>query len=166
MQRVLVRCGLNEIHQGKETGVGTRIPRGGPQLRQAEAVRYLILVNISFLSVAGTFLRTEQEDGLFHPRLVRYRHLIGKRAGDRSVVTDYDRRDGRSTRLAVTFARGQCLCTLIHFLFLRTVDEDGGEFLFGFVAFKHGSHGQGFVRRHLQVLKVYGKFHGQVSVSQ
>ena len=116
--------------------------------------------------MAGTFLRTEQEDGLFHPRLVRDRNLIGKRAGDRSVVTDYDRRDGRSTRLAVTFARGQCLCTLIHFLFLRTVDEDGGKFLFGFTAFKHGGHGQGFVRRHLQVLKVYGKFHSQVSVSQ
>lgn len=82
------------------------------------------------------------------------------------VITNHHSRNGRSMRLDVTFTRRQCLCTLIHFLFLRTIDKDGGELLLVFTAFKHGSHGQGFIRRHLQVLKVYGKFHVQVSVSQ
>lgn len=126
---------------------------------QVQPVGYLVFVDVSFLAVAGAFLRPHQEYGIFHPLPVGHCHPVAEGARCFGVIPYYYRRYGGGV-----LASGKFLLPPVHFLLFRAVDEYCGQVLFVVSVYKYGCHGKRFVRGHLQPFEVYGQVHVKVSV--
>ena len=158
-ERILVRCGFDEIHPRQVFSVRTRVPGGSACFGQAQLVGYLVFIDVSLLPVAGALLRPYQEQGVLHPLLIGHCHPVVKRTRHLSVISYYYRRYGGGM-LAV----GKFLFPSVYFLLLRAVNQHCGQVLFVFPADEYGCQSQRFVRGHFQPLEVNGQFYVQMSV--